>query len=159
MITGFIVSPRHNQPWFSNLTSMWFIGPPVLLFFLDCPLLSYFIPLLFLSFLAAIIHTHRLEWGVLITVTVTHSGCRSEVRWPGIWSGTKDSANKHCEITKQNSVTFQYILGYIFQFFPDVLLQCVCFQKQQINVAWRFIPPIHQTGSPLLIMSILNSAN
>lgn len=25
MITGFIVSPRHNQPWFSNLTSSWFM--------------------------------------------------------------------------------------------------------------------------------------
>lgn len=26
MITGFIVSPRHNQPWFSNLTSSWFMS-------------------------------------------------------------------------------------------------------------------------------------
>lgn len=52
MITGFIVSRRHNQPWFSNLTSPWFMSHArslptplyTILLMLICSLLAFFFP-------------------------------------------------------------------------------------------------------------------
>lgn len=65
MITGFIVSPRHNQPWFSNLTSSWFMS--------HSPSSPHPSSLCAFSFLSCCLLLERIPFVLTVTVVVQQS--------------------------------------------------------------------------------------